>query len=81
MPEDKKTSNPAGGPIQIKINIRDPGVVVITFEKPVDTLVLNPLEALNLCQVLLQKSIMIGKGVRPQGKSESRIVKPDGGFH
>ncbi len=59
-----------GGPLGIKIKVEDPGVVRINFDRPVDTLVLQPLDALMLCQAVLQNAIMCAN------PPKSRIIVP-----
>jgi len=64
-----------GGPVGIKIGVEPPGVVRVNFDRPVATLVLQPLEALMFCQVLLQNTIMCAN-VKPVPKDKSRIILP-----
>jgi len=61
-----------GGPVGIKVKCEPPGIVRIDFDRPVDTIVLQPLEAIMLCQTLLQGVIMSAK---PQAKS--KIIIPN----
>jgi len=70
------TREKTGGPVGIKVGVEVPGVVRINFDRPVSTLVLQPLEALMLCQVLLQNTIMCAN-VKPTPKDRSRIILPD----
>ena len=47
------TREETGGPVGIKVGVEAPGIVRVNFDRPVETLVLQPLEALMFCQVLL----------------------------
>jgi len=69
------TREKTGGPIGIKVGVEAPGVVRVNFDRPVETLVLQPLEALMFCQVLLQNAIMCAN-VKPAPKDRSRIILP-----
>lgn len=64
-----------GGPIGIKSVVERPGVVRVTFDRPVETLVLQPIEALMFCQVLLQNTIMCAN-LKPTPKDKGRIILP-----
>jgi len=66
-----------GGPVGMKVGVEAPGVVRVKFDRPVETLVFQPLEALMLCQVLLQNVIMCAN-VKPAPKDKSRIILPSG---
>lgn len=69
------TREETGGPVGIKVGVEAPGIVRVNFDRPVETLVLQPLEALMFCQVLLQNTIMCAN-VKPPPKDKSRIILP-----
>ncbi len=64
-----------GGPVGIKFGIEPPGVVRVIFDRPVETLVLRPLEALMFSRELIQNTIMCAN-VKPVQKDKSRIILP-----
>jgi len=64
-----------GGPVGIKLGVEAPGVVRVNFDRPISTLVLQPLEALMFCQILLQNTIMCANA-KPPPKDKSRIILP-----
>ena len=64
-----------GGPVGIKVGVEPPGVVRVNFDRPIETLVLLPLEALAFCQVLLQSAIMCANA-KPNTNDKSRIILP-----
>jgi len=70
--KDSNGNSPeTGGPVGIKVKCEPPGVVRVDFDRSVDTIVLQPLEAIMLCQALLQ-SVMVC--ARPRAKS--KIIIP-----
>ena len=69
------TGEEVGGPVGMKVGVESSGVVRVKFDRPIETMVLQPLEALMLCQVLLQNTIMCAN-VKPATKDKSRIILP-----
>lgn len=59
----------SGGPVGINVKVEEPGVVVIRFDRTLDTMILQPVEVVQLCHVLLGKALAAG-----QGKVDSPIV-------
>jgi len=71
--KDSNGNSPeTAGPVGIKVKCEPPGIVRVDFDRPVDTIVLQPLEAIMFCQTLLQ-SVM----VCAQPRAKSKIIIPN----
>jgi len=70
--KDSNGNSPeTGGPVGIKVKCEPPGVVRVDFDRPVDTIMLSPLDAIIFSHSLLQGVMVCA---RPQAKS--KIIVP-----
>ena len=74
---DAEKAEEQGGPVGISVKTELPGIVRVNFDRAINTIALNPIEALMFCQALLQSTIMSAKP-SPQGgdNNKSRIILP-----